>query len=126
MDPDQKKTLWVGDIAYWMDETYLARLFGSTANVASVKIIRDKQSNLPLGYGFVEFESHEIAAKVLDTLNGTTNPGTNKPFRLNWGVHNAAKARGKYGGGDDYEKRGGWGSGRYDGGDRANQISVSF
>ena len=50
-----------------------------------MKIIRDKQTGLPAGYGFVEFSSHEVAAQVLQTYNGTPIPGTHRQFRLNWG-----------------------------------------
>ena len=108
----------------WMTEDYLTKLFEKTAPVISVKIIRDKQTKLPLGYGFVEFESHEVAAKVLDVLSGAMHPGTNKPFRLNWGIHSGAKARSGYGQSGDRNSRGGWG-GRHDGNDRS-QTSVSL
>lgn len=91
------KTLWVGDIENWMNEDYLTRLFSKTgATVLNVKIIKDKASGLPQGYGFVEFNSHEMAAKVLQLLNQSLNPATNKyffeilkdrPFRQNWGVY---------------------------------------
>lgn len=79
-------TLWVGDIENWMDENSLKQLFEKSAKVLSVKIIRDRVTNLPLGYGFVEFETHELAAKVLDQLKNATSPLTNRRFRLNWGV----------------------------------------
>ena len=35
-------------------------------------------------YGFLDFISHQAAANILNTLNGTLIPGTDKPFRLNW------------------------------------------
>ena len=41
---------------------------------------------MPAGYGFVEFSSHEIASQVLACYNGAPIPGTNKNFRLNWGI----------------------------------------
>jgi RNA recognition motif-containing protein len=34
----------------------------------------------------VEFSSHEIASQVLACYNGAPIPGTNKNFRLNWGI----------------------------------------
>lgn len=74
----EPKTLWVGDVENWMDESYIANLFCKFGPVQSVKIIRDKNSGTPMGYGFVEFGSHEIAARVLQLLNGSNNPGTNK------------------------------------------------
>lgn len=49
-------------------------------------MIRDKNTGMPAGYGFVEFNSHEIASQVLGCYNGAPIPGTNKNFRLNWGI----------------------------------------
>ena len=80
------KTLWVGDIENWMDEDYLMNMFANTgAQVNSAKIIKDHNTGIPLGYGFVEFGSNEVANKVLQLLNTSINPATNKPFKLNWG-----------------------------------------
>lgn len=90
-----------------MDEKYLAELFNKSGRVVKVKIIRDKTTNLPVGYGFVEFDCHEVAAKVLDLFHGSTHPGTNKPFRLNWGVHSMSRGgRDRDGLRDKREKRG--------------------
>ena len=36
----------------------------------SIKFIRDRISGLPSGFGFVEFSSHAVAARVLSTMNG--------------------------------------------------------
>jgi len=46
---------------------------------------------LTQGYGFVEFETHEIADTILTNLNGKTINGTNKLFKLNWASHGAGK-----------------------------------
>ena len=35
-----------------------------------VKLIRDKHSGFPAGYGFVEFQSRAVAEKVLQSCNG--------------------------------------------------------
>jgi RNA recognition motif-containing protein len=59
------RSLWVGDIEAWMDEKYVTELFSKTGQVVSVKIIKDKSTGSPSGYGFVEFASHEIAQRVL-------------------------------------------------------------
>lgn len=52
--------------------------------VVSVKIIRNKITGQPEGYGFIEFVSHAAAERILLTYNGTPMPGTEQPFRLNW------------------------------------------
>ncbi|KAE8667430.1 Polyadenylate-binding protein RBP47C [Hibiscus syriacus] len=81
---DEVKTIWVGDLAHWMDETYLHSCFSQTGEVSCVKIIRNKQTSQSEGYGFVEFYSRTAAEKVLQSYNGSLMPNTEQPFRLNW------------------------------------------
>ena len=90
------RTLHIGDLDLWMDENYIASLFRKTGGVVNVKIIKSKITGQPQGYGFVEFTSHEMAEKVLITLNGSIIPGTGKTFKLNWGI---------YGGGSKSESK---------------------
>ncbi|KAK1302781.1 Polyadenylate-binding protein RBP47 [Acorus calamus] len=100
---EENKTVWIGDLHYWMDENYLHNCFSHTgeelaqanqfaavymqgfnSRVLSIKVIRNKQTGHSEGYGFVEFHSHAAAEKVLQTYNGTVMPNTDQPFRLNW------------------------------------------
>ncbi|XP_017638017.1 polyadenylate-binding protein RBP47B-like isoform X2 [Gossypium arboreum] len=81
---DEVRTIWVGDLVHWMDETYLHGCFSHTGEVSSVKIIRNKQTGQSEGYGFVEFYSRATAEKVLQSYNGSLMPNTEQPFRLNW------------------------------------------
>uniref|UniRef100_A0A2P2LNC1 RNA-binding protein 47 n=1 Tax=Rhizophora mucronata TaxID=61149 RepID=A0A2P2LNC1_RHIMU len=81
---EEAKTIWVGDLLHWMDENYLHTCFSHTGEVSSVKIIRNKQTGQPEGYGFVEFYSHATAEKVLQSFSGTVMPNIDQPFRLNW------------------------------------------
>ncbi|XP_022947439.1 polyadenylate-binding protein RBP47-like [Cucurbita moschata] len=81
---DDVKTLWIGDLQAWMDETYLHNCFAHTGEVFSVKVICNKQTGQSEGYGFVEFYSHATADKVLQNYNGAMMPNTDLPFRLNW------------------------------------------
>ena len=74
-DQTDSRTLWIGDLAYWMDESLLYSLFASTNAVVSVKIIRNKATNLSEGYGFVEFRTHEAAEQVrFDLPHQSTRP----------------------------------------------------
>lgn len=84
---NEKRTLWVGDVMSYMDEAYLVNLFSQAGGVTGAKVIREKGGTQPVGYGFVEFESHEKAARVLQLFSTSVNPATNKPFKLNWGVY---------------------------------------
>jgi RNA recognition motif-containing protein len=74
----QAKSLWFGDIESWMDESFIIKAFQNYAQVKNVKLIRDKSKSSNLGYGFVEFESSEIAREILENLNGTVIPETNR------------------------------------------------
>ena len=82
----ETRSLWMGEIEPWMEETSISSLFNHIAPVMGVKIIKDKMTGLPAGYGFVEFDSHETAKKVLEKLNGQQIPGMTKNYRLNWAV----------------------------------------
>lgn len=81
---EEVRTLWIGDLQYWVDESYLHSCFSHTGEVVSIKIIRNKITGQPEGYGFVEFVSHAAAERILQTYNGTQMPGTEQTFRLNW------------------------------------------
>ncbi|KAL8166955.1 hypothetical protein V2J09_008454 [Rumex salicifolius] len=83
-NPDEVRSLWIGDLQYWMDENYLWGCFGPAGEVVSVKVIRNKQTAQPEGYGFIEFGSRAAAERVLLTYNGALMPSTEIPFRLNW------------------------------------------
>ncbi|BAT82698.1 hypothetical protein VIGAN_03275000 [Vigna angularis var. angularis] len=80
----ENKTVWIGDLHHWMDENYLHRCFASTGEISSIKVIRNKQTGLSEGYGFVEFYSRATAEKVLQNYAGMLMPNTEQAFRLNW------------------------------------------
>lgn len=61
--------------------------------IASIKVIRNKQTLLSEGYGFVEFFSHATAEKVLQTYTGILMPNTEQPFRLNWATFSTGDKR---------------------------------
>ncbi|WVZ94722.1 hypothetical protein U9M48_040586 [Paspalum notatum var. saurae] len=82
--PNEIRTLWIGDLQYWMEENYIYGCFASTGEVQSVKLIRDKHTGQLQGYGFIEFISRAAAERVLQTYNGTMMPNVELPFRLNW------------------------------------------
>ncbi|KAI1849214.1 hypothetical protein JX266_005175 [Neoarthrinium moseri] len=78
-----RQTLWMGELAGWMDEQFVRSIFASAMNeTVQVKIIRDRHSG-NAGYCFVEFSTTEAAQKALQ-LNGSPVPNTDRHFRLNW------------------------------------------
>ncbi|XP_058757770.1 polyadenylate-binding protein RBP45-like isoform X2 [Vicia villosa] len=88
---DEVRTLWIGDLQYWMDENYLYTCFGNTGEVTSVKVIRNKQTSQSEGYGFIEFNTRANAERVLQTYNGTIMPNGGQSFRLNWATFSAGE-----------------------------------
>ncbi|KAG2319306.1 hypothetical protein Bca52824_012519 [Brassica carinata] len=81
---DEIRSLWIGDLQPWMDETYLINSFSITGEVQQAKVIRNKQSGFSEGYGFIEFVSHAAAERILQTYNGTPMPNSEQTFKLNW------------------------------------------
>ncbi|WOL04923.1 polyadenylate-binding protein RBP45 [Canna indica] len=91
---DEIRTLWIGDLQYWMDENYLYGCFVHTGEVVSVKLIRNKITGQSEGYGFIEFVSRAAADRVLQTFNGQMMPNAEQAFRLNWATCGAGERRG--------------------------------
>ncbi|CAK9317178.1 unnamed protein product [Citrullus colocynthis] len=89
----ENKTIWVGDLHHWMDESYLNSCFSSIGEIAALKVIRNKQTGLSEGYGFVEFFSHATAEKALQNYSGVFMPNTKQTFRLNWATFSTSDKR---------------------------------
>lgn len=54
--------------------------------MVSVKVIRNKQTGMPEGYGFIEFTNRAAAERNLHAYNGTLMPNSDQNFRLNWAM----------------------------------------
>ena len=65
--------------------------YAGTGQLVNVKIIRNKNTAVSEGYGFVEFATHEAAEQVLRTFNGWPIPNTDQIFRLNWAAFGVGK-----------------------------------
>ncbi|GMY31285.1 polyadenylate-binding protein RBP45C-like [Fagus crenata] len=90
---EEIRSLWIGDLLPWMEESYLLTCFSHTGEVISAKVIRNKQTGISDGYGFIEFVSRGAADRVLQTYNGTVMPNTEQNFRLNWATLGAGERR---------------------------------
>uniref|UniRef100_J3MLC2 RRM domain-containing protein n=1 Tax=Oryza brachyantha TaxID=4533 RepID=J3MLC2_ORYBR len=91
---DDVRSLWIGDLQYWMDENYLYNAFAPMGQqVASVKVIRNKQSGQSEGYGFIEFQSRAAAEYALANFNGRMMLNVDQLFKLNWASSSAGEKR---------------------------------
>jgi RNA recognition motif-containing protein len=63
--------LFVGNLPFSVDESELRELFSQNdRNVAEVKLITDRDTGRPRGFGFVEMGSSEEADQAIRELNG--------------------------------------------------------
>ena len=69
------KKLFVGSISFDSTEDSLKQKFEEIGPVVSAKIIFDRFSGRSKGFGFVEMENEEDAAKAIQELNGSTLDG---------------------------------------------------
>lgn len=62
--------LFVGSLAWAVDDDQLAEFFAQAGTVASAKVIVDRDSGRSKGFGFVEMSSDDEAKKAVAELNG--------------------------------------------------------
>lgn len=67
--------IYVGNLNYRLKEQELQRALEEYGTVASVKIIKDRETGKSKGYGFVEMPNDEEANRVLEELNGAELEG---------------------------------------------------
>jgi len=74
------KTLYVGNLPYTASESDIETLFARHGQVHSVKLINDRETGRPRGFGFVEMEAAGAEAAI-EALNGTDLGG--RSLRVN-------------------------------------------
>jgi cold-inducible RNA-binding protein len=92
--------LYVGNLSFEMTEEQLSTLFSEAGNVVSAKIITDRQTGQPRGFGFVEMETKSAGQRAISMLNGRTVDG--RPLAVN---EAKPQQKGGFGGGG---RRGGY------------------
>ena len=65
------KNIFVGNLAFNTSEEDVRRLFAAYGQVDRVTIVRDRETDGPRGFGFVEMASSEEGNKAIAALNGT-------------------------------------------------------
>jgi len=81
---DNEGTLWMGDLDYWMDESFIKNSFiqyGFTP--INVKLIIDKRFHKNQNFCFVTFNNLKEANNALFQLNRKKIPNSNSYFKLN-------------------------------------------
>ena len=62
--------MYVGNLSFEVNENELKELMSEFGNVASAKIITDRESGQSKGFGFVEMDDNTEASKAINALNG--------------------------------------------------------
>jgi len=67
--------LYVGNLPFQMTEEDLQALFAEAGEVLSAKIITDRYTGQPRGFGFVEMASNAEGQKAISMIDGRTVEG---------------------------------------------------
>lgn len=97
--------LFVGNVSYNTTEDTLRSMFEQHGQVASVRLMIDRETGRPRGFGFVEMPNDQEARNAVAALDGKDCDG--RPLRVN-----EARPREDRGGGGGYGGGGGGGGGR--------------
>ncbi|MBI5851251.1 MAG: RNA-binding protein [Planctomycetes bacterium] len=104
------KRLFVGNLSYdTTEDTLLEHFQKDGRQVASCKIMTDRDTGRSRGFAFVEFATDEEAAAAITAMNGVEIDG--RPMRVNEAQDRPARPAGGGGGGGGGGRRGGGGGG---------------
>lgn len=67
--------IYVGNLSYQADEQDLGDLFATYGEVVSVRVVIDRETGRPRGFGFVEMASDDEARAAIEALNGQEHLG---------------------------------------------------
>lgn len=83
--------IYVGNLSYQIDEQELGDLFANYGEVLSARVITDRETGRPRGFGFVEMANAEEGKKAIEALNGQENGG--RQLRINEAEPRAERPR---------------------------------
>lgn len=67
--------IYIGNLSYNTTEDTLKSLFAEFGDVENVKVIKDRFSGRPKGFGFLEMPSNSEADQAIKALNGNNLDG---------------------------------------------------
>ncbi|MFO7839846.1 MAG: RNA-binding protein [Desulfosalsimonadaceae bacterium] len=69
--------IYIGNLSYSTAEETLRSMFTEFGSVESIKLIKDRFSGRPKGFGFIEMPSNSEADQAIKALNGNRVDGYN-------------------------------------------------
>ncbi|WP_428100637.1 RNA recognition motif domain-containing protein [Candidatus Rariloculus sp.] len=73
--------IYVGNLSFGLSEQELRDAFAAFGDVTSVKILLDRETGRPRGFGFVEMPNQSEGQAAITNLNGKELDG--RPVRVN-------------------------------------------
>jgi RNA recognition motif-containing protein len=73
----ESMNIYIGNLSFNTTEATLKSLFAEYGDVESVKVIKDRFSGRPKGFGFIEMPSNSEADQAIKALNGNLIDGSN-------------------------------------------------
>lgn len=92
--------IYVGNLSYQADEQSVGDMFAAYGEVSSVRIITDRETGRPRGFGFVEMSSEADGQKAINALNGQEDFG--RALKINEALPREARSGGGGGNRDRY------------------------
>jgi hypothetical protein len=111
------KRLYVGNLPFGITDQDLGSIFAEVGQVVSAKVVMDRETGRSKGFGFVEMNTDEEAAKAISQFNGGELEGRQlkineaRPMEPRTGGGGGGGGRGGFGGGGGGGSRGGFGGG---------------
>ncbi|KAI5797971.1 hypothetical protein DFH27DRAFT_96007 [Peziza echinospora] len=68
--PSTGKIVFVGNIPYGLTEEQISEIFSSVGRVVSFRLVYDRETGRPKGFGFAEYQDPETAASAVRNLDG--------------------------------------------------------
>jgi RNA recognition motif-containing protein len=100
--------IYVGNLPYNVTEENLRQTFEAFGQVSSARIVKDKYSGQPRGFGFVEMPNQTEAQAAIENLNGKDLLGQ----QMNVNEARPRTDRGRSGGQGGHRGRSGYDGGR--------------
>ena len=69
--------IYVGNISYQTDDSRLTELFSEFGEVASARVINDRETGRSKGFAFVEMNDDSAANSAIEALNEKANANIN-------------------------------------------------
>jgi RNA recognition motif-containing protein len=98
--------IYVGNMSFDTGEEDLRQMFGEYGEVTSVRIITDRETGRPRGFGFVEMANDEDAKKAIEEVNGKELSG--RTLTVNEARPKRQGGGGAGGGGGGRDRRNRW------------------